>query len=122
MKYCPNTNCPFQRDFGMASEFRDEVETCPDCGSRLISGEPSQPPQRESRQCQELVIIERYMYIHQAQLAKITLEAHGISSFIRDEHAAGIQSLYGLAFGGIKLEVAKEDAHKALEILDGDNP
>jgi hypothetical protein len=117
MKYCPNTNCPFRKEFGKSSEFRDEVEICPDCGSRLISGEAPQS-QNEACQGQDLVIIAKYMYLHQAQLARITLEGHGINAFIRDEHSVGIQSLFGLALGGIKLEVTKEYAHKALEILD----
>jgi len=117
MKYCPNIDCPFRKEFNKASEFRDEVEICPDCGSRLISGEAPQP-QSESLKTEELVVIAKYMYPHQAHLARITLEARDIRAFIRDEHSVGIQSLYGHAFGGIKLEVATTDAHKALEILD----
>ena len=119
MKYCPNIDCPFRKEFNKASQFRDEVEICPDCGSPLISGEAPQP-QSEPHEKQELVVIANYMYPHQAHLARITLEAKNIRAFIRDEYTVGIQSLYGHAFGGIKLEVAKTDAHRALEILDED--
>lgn len=39
MRYCPNLNCPFFVETKMVSEFQDEIEVCPDCGSPLAPGE-----------------------------------------------------------------------------------
>ncbi|MFN8486747.1 MAG: hypothetical protein U0350_04090 [Caldilineaceae bacterium] len=39
MKHCPNPDCPFLHQYKMVAEFRDEVNTCPDCGAPLAPGE-----------------------------------------------------------------------------------
>lgn len=39
MKHCPNRQCPFLLENNLPSEFRDDVEVCPDCGTRLAEGE-----------------------------------------------------------------------------------
>lgn len=39
MKHCPNPNCPFLHQFKMVAEFRDNINTCPDCGTPLVPGE-----------------------------------------------------------------------------------
>ncbi len=38
MKHCPNPDCPFLHQYKMVAEFRDEVNTCPDCGTPLAPG------------------------------------------------------------------------------------
>lgn len=38
MKHCPNPDCPFLHQYKMVAEFRDEVNTCPDCGTPLVAG------------------------------------------------------------------------------------
>lgn len=39
MKHCPNPDCPFLQQYKLIAEFRDEIETCPDCGTQLVAGE-----------------------------------------------------------------------------------
>jgi hypothetical protein len=39
MRHCPNLNCPFFVETKLVSEFHDDIETCPDCGSPLVTGE-----------------------------------------------------------------------------------
>lgn len=39
MRHCPNLNCPFFVETKLVSEFHDDVEICPDCGSPLVAGE-----------------------------------------------------------------------------------
>lgn len=42
MRHCPNLNCPFFVETKLVSEFHDDIETCPDCGSTLVAGEAPQ--------------------------------------------------------------------------------
>lgn len=39
MKHCPNPDCPFLQQYKLIAEFRDEIETCPDCGTQLVAGD-----------------------------------------------------------------------------------
>ncbi len=39
MKHCNNPSCPFALTHRRASEYRDEVETCLDCGEPLVPGD-----------------------------------------------------------------------------------
>jgi hypothetical protein len=36
--FCPNPECPDRSETGHPSEYRDDVQTCPVCGSRLQHG------------------------------------------------------------------------------------
>lgn len=41
MRYCPNKGCPHRRVTGKAAEFVDELESCAECGAKLVSQSPS---------------------------------------------------------------------------------
>lgn len=53
----------------------------------------------------------------EAYIAKGLLEQAGIPAFIRNEHLVGVQWLYSNAVGGVEVQVAREDAAAALEVL-----
>ncbi len=38
MKHCPNQQCPHLQAHGIASEYRDEIEKCSECGTPLVDG------------------------------------------------------------------------------------
>lgn len=53
----------------------------------------------------------------EAYMAKGLLEQAGIPAFIRNEHLVGMHWLYSNAVGGVQVQVAREDAPAALEVL-----
>ena len=58
-------------------------------------------------------------YVSDAELAvaKGRLEAEGITCYVQDEYTTQVYNLTAYSIGGVKLQVAKEDAAKAIEIL-----
>lgn len=68
-----------------------------------------------------MAIVGRFREPSLAHLAKGKLESEGIPAFVRDEYLVGVAWDYSLAVGGVKLEVAEEDAERAVEILKQDH-
>lgn len=58
----------------------------------------------------------------EASLVRNQLEAEGIRVFLSDEEAVGMAWYLGNAIGGIKVQVAAEDADRAFELLDEHDP
>jgi len=52
-----------------------------------------------------------------AHVARGRLEDNGIDAYVADENMVGVAWHLGLAVGGVKLQVAAEDAERAREIL-----
>jgi len=69
---------------------------------------------------QDSVIIARYDSMPEAHIAMGRLEVEGIDAWLADEHLVQTDWLYSIAVGGIKLQVAPEDAQRALKILETD--
>jgi len=67
-----------------------------------------------------MIVIARYSFAHEAQIAKASLEAAGIHTHLADEHTVNVQWLYSNAMGGVRLMVAKQDAEQARSILSCD--
>jgi len=65
-------------------------------------------------------IIARYDGMPEAHIAMGRLAAEGIESWLADEHLVQTDWLYSIAVGGIKLQVANEDAERAVVILETD--
>ena len=65
-------------------------------------------------------IIARYDGMPEAHIAMGRLAAEGIESWLADEHLVQTDWLYSIAVGGIKLQVAEEDAERAVVILETD--
>lgn len=62
-------------------------------------------------------ILTRFVYPHEAQIAKSYLESEGIDSEIRDELTAQVHNFYSQAIGGVKLLVKEADIDKGMEAL-----
>jgi hypothetical protein len=41
--FCPNDECPDFVNSGLRSEYRDDVMTCPFCGSAMVAARPESP-------------------------------------------------------------------------------
>jgi hypothetical protein len=57
-------------------------------------------------------------WLHEAQFLKSVLAGAGIEAMIPNEHTLGVQPLYAVALGGIRVLVKTEDADRAREVLD----
>jgi hypothetical protein len=66
----------------------------------------------------QLVTVETYQFLPQAQAAKLQLEGNGITVFLADAETVNMDWLLGNAIGNIKLQVPAEQAEHALTILD----
>ena len=73
-------------------------------------------PERQSG----LSIVGRFLYLHEADLAKALLNSEGIESWLLDENQIRHRWHLGGALGGIKLAVAPESAERALDLLAQD--
>jgi hypothetical protein len=67
---------------------------------------------------EQLVTVETYSFLPQAQAAKLQLEGNGITVFLADAETVNMDWLLGNAIGNIKLQVPAEQAERALEVLD----
>ena len=65
-----------------------------------------------------LVTIATFSFPHEAQFARMRLEAMDIPSFIADEHTVSVNWLYSDAIGGIRLQVPAAFAAQARDVLD----
>ncbi|MFP4315081.1 MAG: DUF2007 domain-containing protein [Desulfovibrionales bacterium] len=65
-------------------------------------------------------VIARFSQPAMAHLTKAKLEEEGIPAYIRDAHTIGIQWLYSIALGGIRVEVDARNEERALQILRTD--
>ena len=67
---------------------------------------------------EQLVTVETYQFLPQAQAAKLQLEGNGITVFLADAETVNMDWLLGNAIGNIKLQVPAEQANQALTLLD----
>jgi predicted RNA-binding Zn-ribbon protein involved in translation (DUF1610 family) len=69
----------------------------------------------------ELITIARFRDLAEAELARGKLEAEGIPAFLADQCLVGLDWNYSNAVGGVRLQVPKEYAEEARDILKADN-
>jgi hypothetical protein len=65
-----------------------------------------------------LVVLCRYRDLHEAMMAKGTLDSAGIPSFMADENMLGMNWMWSNAIGGIRLFVREENVSEAADLLD----
>ncbi|WP_218652056.1 putative signal transducing protein [Limnobaculum xujianqingii] len=68
----------------------------------------------------QLVVVARYSYPLEAQIAKSNLESAGISAYIADVHTINTNWLYSNALGGVRLMVDRDNVQEAEKILGQD--
>src|SRR5215831_10654722 len=66
----------------------------------------------------DLVTIRRFRDLHEALLAKGSLDSAGIESFLADENMVHMDWLISNLLGGVKLRVESANIEIANEILD----
>ena len=66
----------------------------------------------------EWVEVRSCSWLHEAQVLTSVLESAGIESLIPDQYTVGVQPLYALALGGVRVLVRAEDLDRARELLD----
>ena len=67
----------------------------------------------------ELVTLATFDKRGDADVCKVVLEQHGIRVFLADDNmVGGTNFLYGIALGGIKVQVASSDAERAAALLE----
>jgi hypothetical protein len=71
---------------------------------------------------ERLVTLETFTTPWEAQIARARLEAEGIHSVIADENFVRLYWALSSALGGVKLQVRKEDAARAAELLRDSDP
>lgn len=63
------------------------------------------------------VTVASFLQPIEAHLARARLESDGIECFVVDEHIVGVQWLYAVAVGGVKLQVRSWQSEHAREVL-----
>jgi Putative prokaryotic signal transducing protein len=67
-----------------------------------------------------LTTVATYSFPYEAQIARAKLDSEGIPAFVADEQTINMQWLYSNALGGVRLQVPKQFAQQASEILAED--
>ncbi|HEX7192788.1 MAG TPA: DUF2007 domain-containing protein [Thermoanaerobaculia bacterium] len=65
----------------------------------------------------DLVTIDRFLFIANAEIARATLEAAGIDAVLADENIVRMSWGDAQAHGGVRLQVRAEDAEEARAVL-----
>ena len=66
----------------------------------------------------KFIVVSKYLFPLDANIAKASLESEGIPAHIADEHTVNMQWLYSNAIGGVRLFVPEEFEAEAKAILD----
>lgn len=66
----------------------------------------------------QLITIKTFEQPVEAHLYLNILETEGMDAVLFDEHTVGLNPLYNLTLGGIKLKVREEDVERALQIIN----
>ncbi|HHX34695.1 MAG TPA: DUF2007 domain-containing protein [Gammaproteobacteria bacterium] len=66
------------------------------------------------------IVIARFSFPYEAQIARASLDAAGIPAFIADEHTVNMNWLYSNALGGVRLLVPRQHAQEAKALLAAD--
>src|SRR6266850_903898 len=65
----------------------------------------------------DLVTIDRFIFIAEAEVARATLDAAGIDAVLADENIVRMAWGEAQAHGGVRLQVRRSDAEAAAEVL-----
>ena len=113
MRHCANPECAHLVRFGRIAEYRDDIESCSDCGASLSPGEAPRP---EPPAFRELVTIYRAADGIQAHLVRTRLEEEGIPVVIRGEALMGAVGELPATLLDVEVQVPPEFASRARKL------
>jgi len=73
---------------------------------------------QDNEAAEELVTIATFGQPFEAEFARMRLDMEGIRCFVQDANIVGMNALLSVGVGGVKLQVSKSDAARAVEILN----
>jgi hypothetical protein len=84
--YCPNDDCPDYLNTGLRSEYRDDISSCPFCGTGLVHERPAEKPTTEDgapvgpqvADDEEMEPVMEAMNLAEVAVIKSALDAAGI--------------------------------------------
>jgi len=102
MPFCPECKC----------EYVPGITTCPDCGVKLVE---KQPQEKQA----DWVCVGEYPSLIAAEMAKLRLGSCEIAGVLCDGLMEGMYAGVGtMRLESVRLMVHKDEAPKALEILE----
>ena len=128
MPFCPNPDCPHLSQTGSPAEFREDIQYCSDCHTRLTQ-EPPELPGGESEQILDAAafgmpvnwtLLTQVNNAHEANLMQALLESENILVSLGDEHMNRLVPIYAPILGWVKIFVPAEDLARAQAILAED--
>lgn len=102
MPFCPK--CKY--------EYREGVQTCPDCDARLVA--ELETDLRDS----ELAVVATFLAAPEAEMAKLKLDSQGVKSVVVGSITSELVPMFGIT--EVRLLVRAEDADPARKILEED--
>lgn len=111
MPFCPK--CRY--------EYRPDITRCPDCDVELVDELPQEASVEATASVpSNPVCVGSFIFLPQAQMAKLQLESAGIKAVLSNEIISRTAEYAVGVAEGIKLFVAEEDAAKAVEVLESE--
>jgi PPOX class probable F420-dependent enzyme len=117
MKHCPNRQCPFLLENNLPSEFRDDVEICPDCGTPLAMGE-APPMELDPLAEGELRTLCTVQFREDAEYLQENLAQHDVVTNLWPRSELQARGLYVDDIGEYGLVVLESEYVRANRILD----
>jgi len=137
-RYCPNPACPDREHSAGIAEYRDDVETCPYCGTPLVAGVPEEDPEPPSEPASPSPVPRAHEIpvftardATEAEMVRGLLESADILSIVRIKSAENPAAFFsatwapvpGQVFEVLVSSAALPTAHEILESTFGpDHP
>lgn len=117
MPYCPSSNCPDFRLYGVAGEYSEAVSVCPRCGTALVAELPaSEENDQPDDPRDSLIVVAAFNYRQDAELAMSFLLSEGVQVVESADDCGGVDP--GLGFGTrTRLLVLQRDLQRAQLLL-----
>jgi hypothetical protein len=122
--FCPNRECLDFEETGEPGEYRDDIEVCPKCGTRLVHERPevssvddaAAEVGEDALPEEPLVAVASFNYRQDADLAISMLRANGVPAAVFNYRFGGDPRV---DFGSrVRVMVSESDAGLAQELLE----
>lgn len=122
--YCPNRECIDFEETGEPGEYRDDIEVCPKCGSRLVHELPDLRPPEEVEDVADpddpegtLVAVAAFNYRQDADLAASMLLGAGLAAVVFGDDCGTVDPSLGFSTQ-CRLMVPEDQVSLALSLLE----